>query len=194
MNPIYVLTFYRGWKGVKEEAILENAWATRLQDQAFGLVLSAGKPLHKVYSRPTVFDWYQAMSRRRKTIWSGHEPEFALVDYNFPYLVYSRAVPNYDVTINLSEMAYSGSYKSELEYYNTRTEKGTREPQFCQSPSPVFVGNSTFCSEWQMRTGDGGGRPDIGLFPLWYIRYLYSMGSTTLSEAQKTDFYKRSLL
>jgi len=37
--------------------------------------------------------------------WSGPEPEIDRIDFNLPYLVYSRAIPNYDTSISLSSSA-----------------------------------------------------------------------------------------
>lgn len=50
-----------------------------------------------------------AQSRHRKTFWSGNAPGHIRIDYNFPYLISTGALPNYDL-VNASINPHNGYY------------------------------------------------------------------------------------
>jgi hypothetical protein len=95
LHPIFVLTFYRGWPGVKVEAIVENVWTARLQNQVYEMRLVKDDPFVEASPFQKVF--HAAGSRWRRTFWSGGAPGPVSVDYNLPYLVYSGSLPSYDI-------------------------------------------------------------------------------------------------
>jgi hypothetical protein len=49
-----------------------------------------------------------SISRHRKTFWSGTAPGHIRIDHNFPYLISTKAFPNYDLTVSINPA--SGSY------------------------------------------------------------------------------------
>jgi hypothetical protein len=150
-HPIFVATFYKGWRGVKVEMIGENAWTTKMQHVTYSLVLSAGNPLRTQYSRANFT--HLNRTRWRKVFWSGPEPERANIDYNLMYLVYSKVVPNYDLSRSVSKSAVADEVK-----------------QYMHSDHDELDSSG----QWQKEFGTTGGRPDIGLFPRWSVRYLYT--------------------
>ncbi len=156
VHPIFVATFYPGWKGVKVEMIGENDWTTRLRDLQYSMELRTGNPLsdRPVYAKDT-FTHYM-LTRWRKVFWSGPEPDVDYIDYNLAYLVYSRAIPNYDLTLKLP----SSAADEEWRVFNggDRGDIGGR-------------------AEWTKYFPTGGGRGEIGLLPRWYVRYLYDFSS-----------------
>ena len=97
LNPRFVLTFYPGWAGVKGESILENFWSQRAQAQVYALSIKTGAALTEVYSKAAFRHWER--TRWRKTFWDGPAPGDVRMDYNFKYLVYSKALMPYDTTI-----------------------------------------------------------------------------------------------
>jgi hypothetical protein len=151
LHPIFVLTFYAHWPGVKVDCILENAWTTKLQDQQYSLVIYKDDPPKAVYRRSGFV--HIARSRWRKTFWSGKKPGAVNIDYNLPYMIFSRALPSYDLTKTVSAKAIA-------------QEAGA----FLRSDQGDLGGTG----QWQPYFPATGGRPDIGLFPRWYVRYLYT--------------------
>jgi hypothetical protein len=151
LHPIFVLTFYRGWKGVKIDYILENTWTTKAQDQEYALSLYRGDPPELVHARESLLQ--PARTRWRKTYWSGDAPAPVRIDYNLPYLIHSRVLPSYDLSKVVSQQAVT----AELTAFR-KTDQGE-------------LGGK---GQWQTYFPSAGGRGDIGLFPRWYVRYLYT--------------------
>lgn len=150
-HPIFVATFYPGWRGVRVEMIGENSWTTKLQDLAYSLSLKVDRAPKLVYEK--VGFLHDASTRWRKVFWSGPEPYEAVVDLNLAYMVASRALPAFDLTKSVP----GGAVNAEVTTFE-RTDRG--EPGgFAQ---------------WIRYMPTTGGRPDIGLFPRWYVRYLYT--------------------
>lgn len=150
LHPIFVVTFYPGTQaGVKVEMILENEWSTKLQDQSYALTLRSHGDV--VYSKPT-FTHY-ARTRWRKVYWSGPEPAPVKIDYNLPYLEYTKVIPNYDLSKSVPGSAVSEDVNS-----------------FKRSDHGDINGNGL----WTKFMPETGGRPDLGLLPAWYVRYLYT--------------------
>jgi len=152
LHPIFVLTFYRNWPGAKIECILENDWTTKLQDQRYSLKIYEGNPAPRVvYRNPAVI--HLAKTRWRKVFWSGEQPPPVSVDYNLPYLIYSRVLPNYDLT----RVVPASAIAEEAAAFQ-RTDRGDISGR----------------GQWEPVFPRPGGRPDIGLFPRWYVRYLFT--------------------
>ncbi len=150
LHPIFIVTFFPGTQaGVKVEAILQNEWSTKLRDQSYSLTLRAlGVP---VYTQPT-FTHY-AKTDWRKTFWVGNSPGAVKIDHNLPYLIYTQVVPNFD----LSKVVPASSVAADVQ-------------SFSQSDMGGIEGSAL----WTKFMPETGGRPDIGLFPAWYVRYLYT--------------------
>lgn len=150
-HPIFVATFYPGWRGVRVELIGENAWTTALQDLTYTLRLRVGNPPMVVYERSSLTHY--ARTRWRKVLWSGPEPVDVNINHNLAYLVASRVVPNYDLTLKVPSRAVQAEYEQFL-----KTDRGELNGS----------------AQWVRYFGTTGGRGDIGLFPRWYVRYLYT--------------------
>lgn len=150
LHPIFVLTFYPNWSGVKIDYILENTRATRLQDQVYQARLLAGSDDHEVWSGPIV---QEAATRWRKTFWLGARPPAVQVDHNLRYMISTGAIPNYDQDVKVSSSAIS------------------KEVQIFQNANPD---NPMGTGNWQVVMPATGGRGDLGVLPRWYVKYLYS--------------------
>jgi hypothetical protein len=153
-HPIFVATAFAGWPGVKIECIGENLWTNAEQDIQYSLTVSTGfvgQPLKQVFSIAN-FN-HIARTRWRQTFWIGPPaPDFD-IDHNLRYLTASGALPNFDTSIQLSPAAIT----EEVNKF-AATDKG------------VMGG----AGQWTRAMPMAGGRPDIGLFPRWDVRYLYS--------------------
>ena len=152
LHPIFVLTFYPGTTaGVKTEMILENMWTTKLEDQKYDLALKTGQNLASAYTKQGFT--HVALSRWRKVFWDGAQPGAVNVDYNLPYMIYSQAVPNWD----LSRVVPPDSINSDVGNFSG-SDKGD-------------LGGHAL---WERYMPNTGGRFDIGVFPVWYVHYLFT--------------------
>jgi hypothetical protein len=161
LHPIFVATFYPGSSvGVKVEMILENMWSTKLEDQTYSLVLrTTGPSAEPAYSRSGYV--HAAMSRWRKTFWSGKAPGAINVDFNVPYMTYSQALPNFDLSKMVPEQALQADHNS-----------------FLASDRGDLGGHA----DWTLYMPQTGGRPDLGLMPAWYGRWLFSSKAELFEE------------
>lgn len=152
-HPMFIATFYPGWNGVKVDWIGEVDWTDKLTDMTYSLALKAGQPLAgaPVYSKPDYA--HLGMTRWRKSAWIGKPLPQASVDFNLPYLIHSRVVPSFDLTKVVSSKAIQSEYDA-----FSRGDRGE-------------LGGS---AQWLRYFPTTGGRADIGLFPRWYVRYLYT--------------------
>lgn len=153
LHPIFVLTQYAGWPGVKAEFILEQPWIDRLQDQTYSVTLNNGSSLaNNVYTKASYV--MASGSRWRKTYWDGTTPGSINIDFNFPYMIATKVVPNYDTSLVVPSGAITTEYAN-----------------WTSSDLCDLGGHG----EWQPNFQAVGGRPDLGLFPLWTTMWLYTM-------------------
>jgi len=151
LHPIFVLTFYPGWEGVKVDYIVENDWTGKLQDQTYTATLYNDRDRRSTVFRGRVI--HIARTRWRKTYWSGSAPDPIQVDYNLPYLIQSRLLPSFD----LSKKVSGAAIRDTLARFQ---RKGGAELNKTGQLNQYF--------------GTTGDRPEIGLFPRWTLRYLYT--------------------
>ncbi len=166
LHPMFVLTFHPNSNlGVKVEYIVENGWTSKLQDQTYSLTLKAKTAT--VFTKASFT--HHARSRWRKVFWAGtatagwqdENTPGINIDYNFRYMISTRAVPNFDLT----KVVPASAVTNEINDYNSK--KGSDEPQWC-------VGVVNKCASWTKQMPDPGGRGDIGVLPRWHVRYLYT--------------------
>ena len=153
LHPIFVVTFYPGYSsGVKVEMILENMWTTKLEDQTYSVTLQTGNPLGAaVYSKSNFT--HISKTRWRKIFWSGTQPGSVNINYNLAYMTSTMAFPNWDPT----KIPSSGTISSDAS-------------NFSSSDQGDLGGHAL----WTQTMGNTGGRYDIGVFPVWYVHYLYT--------------------
>jgi hypothetical protein len=183
LHPVFVVAVYTPSTGgpfVSVQTILENTWADRIQRQAYTINLKTGSSLSTVYSRTT--EWsHVARSRWRIDRWSGTIPGEIFIDHNLSYLIYSKAVPQYDTATEISATAANGFINS----YTTNI--GTEEPPFCPTAN-IFCGNI-------LKSMPGtGGRADIALIPGWFTMYLKSMSNPNVPLIKRKEIYDKLLI
>lgn len=154
-HPIFIATFHPGQRSVRIDFIGENTWMDRLQDITYALALRTGNPLRQPFYEKANVAHYAA-SRWRKTGWSGDAPSRLVIDHNLPYLISSRAVPNFDLSLSVPDSAVSSEYNSFQA--SDRGDLGGR-------------------GQWAKYFGATGGRPELGVFPRWDVRYLYTFNA-----------------
>lgn len=150
LHPVFVVTFYPNWSGVKVDYILENTWATRMQDQVYQARLLGGTGDEELWSGQIV---QPAATRWRKTFWLGARPPSVQVDHNLRYMAATGAIPNYDPDVKVSAAAVA---------------KEVQAFRRSNPDNPMGTGN------WQVVMPATGGRGDLGVLPRWYVMYLYT--------------------
>ena len=151
LHPIFVATFFNGLNAVKVDAMLENSWFSRTQDQHYTVALKSGPGLNQTAYQATVNHY--SFARWRRTFWSGQEPPKVHVDPNFRYLIASRILPNWDLSYEVP----AGAVRNTLERY-ART-----------SPDALLRTGMLFGN-----MGQAGGRGELGLLSSWDVMYLYT--------------------
>ncbi len=172
MHPIFVATFTpKTPNSTKVEMILENMWTQKLQNQKYDLTLKLGAGLTPVYSKANITQL--ARTRWRKTFYIGQTPGTSYIDYNLPYLVYSKAIPNFNTNLNITD----GAINAMLDTGYSHSEGHT--PGWRNSDKGDIGYNPTLGVQGQIWKNQpaAGQRPDIGLFTTWQMVYLYSMKS-----------------
>lgn len=188
LHPMAVLTFWAGVAGVKVEFVTENEWTTKLQNQQYDLVLktnNSSRALTQVYSQSAVY--HTARARWRRTYWSGTAPGAIWVDYNLPYLTYSKAIPNYDTSITLTQAGIcdelymnATSTCSAPSYSSTRSSiSWYASDQGTTLFSQTTLSGALMGAQWAKQLGSGGGvTGEVGPTSRWNTRYLYAMNSS----------------
>ena len=156
LHPMFILTFYAGWSGVKEDFILECPWTGSQQDQPYSLSLKNTSSLTQVYSYPSSGLYtHIAASRWRKTFWDGSAPSASVtVDLNLPYITYSKVLPNWDLTVTTPSTRLTTDWAS-----------------FTASDEGAAPGSTAMVDT---RMGDPGGRDEIGTYNAWSVRWIFS--------------------
>ncbi len=166
LHPIFVLTFFTGYSGVKVDYILTNDWTTALQDQRYALTLFGDSGNATTELATPEFVQY-ALSRWRYTYWNGTALGDVKIDHGFSYLTSTGIVPNYDPagTVTAAQIA------ADVTAWNA-TDK-------CD---PTISGHGFYLKGWGTtgQTTDD----DIGLISAWEARWLYGMGNAAVTTAQ----------
>ncbi|MGB9608825.1 MAG: hypothetical protein ACPL3E_00435, partial [Minisyncoccia bacterium] len=159
-RPIFHATFWPGINKVKVRYIGEIANTKSFQDQIYSLALKLGFSNQQiVYSKPT-FTHY-AGSRWTKEFWINGEPSSITINHNLPYLISTKFIPNYDLTKNIPESVISSAYSS-----------------WVSKPKDLFD-----AGEWTKAMPTTGGRAEIGPYPAWAVRWLYTFDKRMKEEA-----------
>ncbi|MDQ2822969.1 MAG: hypothetical protein M3Y65_21750 [Pseudomonadota bacterium] len=145
----FAVRYYSVVKKARVDVTIENDWAYQPGPQNFiydAEILVGGK---SVYSKAGLNHLHHA--RWRKLFWWGDAP-VVNVQSNVPYLISTRAVPNYDSAVVIAD-AYLGTMQGT--FAGARTE-------------PMGSGMAT---PYMPTTG---GRDDLGIMPSWYAAWIIS--------------------
>ena len=142
--------FYAGTNKARVDVTVENDWAYEPSPQNFVYDAQVVVGGQVVYQKSALTHYHHA--RWRKTFWWGQAPAVQ-VNHDIRHLIASRAVPNYDAALTISQTALG---QLETKWNQART--GPMEPGIVLPYMPTT-----------------GGRPDIGPLPQWAAMYLLSM-------------------
>jgi len=149
IRPIFIVTFWPTINEYTVRFIAENTNTETLQDQNYNIDLSIGGTSR--YQKTQVP--HQAMSRWTKKFASNSSIIQPLsINNNIEYLVKTNAVPYFDFNRQISE------------------EQIAQDWDFWQKKL-VDIYDIGF---WQPAMSTGGGRPDIGLYPSWAVKWLFT--------------------
>jgi hypothetical protein len=151
----FAVRAYPGQSKARVDVTIENNWTfvANAQNQTYDVQIIVGG--QTVYTKSALTHYHHA--RWRKLFWWGNEPQIN-IQHNIPYLISTKAVPNYDQTIVISQSGLSTMY-SNWQASNT-------EPMGATSGGPGIVRSDMHSA---------GGRSDIGILPQWAVMYLLSM-------------------
>ncbi|RJG04344.1 hypothetical protein D3878_10180 [Noviherbaspirillum sedimenti] len=146
----FAIRAYAGINKAKVDVIVENGWAYEPNPQDFTYDVQVEVGGQTVYSNNALTHYHHA--RWRKSFWWGTAP-LAHIKHNTAYLIASKAVPNYDQSITISETG--------LANLKMNFDAASIEP----------MGNG-IATPYMPTTG---GRPEIGLIPGWGAMTVLSM-------------------
>ncbi|GAB3436939.1 hypothetical protein NX773_08475 [Massilia solisilvae] len=162
LSARFAIRWYPAAHAARVDVTVENDWAYEPSPRNFvyDAVVSVGGK--EVYAKNGLTHYHHA--RWRKLFWWGAAPAVH-VRHDTNYLIATRALPNYDRTVSIPDLALAAL---QSQWTGPRTE-------------PMGVG----AAAQAMPTT--GGRPDIGLLPAWGTMYLLTMdqraGQVTLGTA-----------
>lgn len=177
LHPIFEVSFYTGFAGVEVDYILENPWSTKLQDQVYNLTLTKNEPETNAFTQAGLTHW--ARARWHKHFWNGTTPGRVKTDHNLSYLIESKALPNFDTT----KVVPPSTVTSVNNSWASTDQAALMGNYTCQ-------GNLNCTGFWLKYMPNTGGRQEIGLFPTWVVRYLYTFDTL----ASGPDLYSLMLL
>jgi hypothetical protein len=151
----FAIRSYTGQSKARVDVTIENNWTfvPTAQNQTYDVqIVVAGQT---VYSKSALTHYHHA--RWRKLFWWGSAP-LINIQHNIPYLLATKAVPNYDQSIVISPSGLNTLYAN--------WQASNTEPMGATGGGPGIIRTDM--------TGSGG-RPDIGMLPQWAVMYLLSM-------------------
>jgi hypothetical protein len=154
-RPIFHATFWPAINKVKVRYIGEIANTEALQDQVYALALKLGNTAPQTVYTKSSFT-HIAASRWTKEFWLGGEPATIEINHNLAYLAKTKVLPNYDTSRVIPESALAQAYSDPYAGWSL-VAKDLYDP-----------GNML------KYMGSTGGRDEIGPYPTWTIRWLYS--------------------
>jgi hypothetical protein len=150
-RPIFHATFWPALNKVQVRFIGEIANTEAVQDQRYSLRLQTGlaKPA-LVYQQAGMTHY--AMTRWTRQFWMGGAPPKIAIDPNLAYLEATRLVYNFDLSKHISGNRMAAEYA-----------------RWLAADRALYGAGS-----WQKAMASTGGRPDIGPYPAWVVRWLYT--------------------
>ena len=146
----FAIRSYTGLNKAKVDVTIENNWAYEPAPQNFTYDAQIVVGGQTVFSQAALTHLNHA--RWRKEFWWGGAPQLH-IKHNTAYLIASKAVPNYDQSVVISEDTLANLANG---------WSGTRIAPMGPGAAVPYMPTT-------------GGRPDIGLLPGWAVSYLLSM-------------------
>jgi len=150
-RPIFLATFWPTLEKVFVRFVGENANTETLEDISYDLTLSVGQSAPaSIYEQAAIV--HHAATRWTRTAWLGGDVPAIDIDHNVAYVEATGLVFNFDTTKTISESAMASQYD-------------------LWASADQQVGAS---GNWTRAMGTAGGRADIGPYPSWHVRWLFT--------------------
>lgn len=166
LQVIFGLRAFKGGKSMRVEVVVESPWVDVPGNVPYDITAFVGGK--EVMSQKHVGYWHHRMpywlkgkdrdlghfahARWRKIYWWGKKPPDTHICYDLPYLVSTLLIPPYDTDLVISSEQLDRSLK-----------------RWKQSPRGVLE-NGIIMAYFPTT----GGREDLGPYPTWTTRYLFS--------------------
>jgi hypothetical protein len=160
LHPIFEAWFYPQSQNAEVGASIENTWVSStlsnsMRDLTYAPTITAG------LSNPTTVFSQGSMvhigaSRWHKRYWVNGRPAAIHVDYNLPYMVQTRAIPNYETTLTIAPSLIAAK----------TTPLNGQE---------TIDGTAAGIGRFQKNLAASGASDWIGLMNTWETVYLLSM-------------------
>ncbi|MEW6990620.1 hypothetical protein AADZ91_08005 [Colwelliaceae bacterium 6441] len=161
IRSMFYVTYWKNLEQYSVRFVSENINTTTLQDQQYNVKLYLTTAENMVYQNLDIN--HQARTRWTKTF-DNFENSPISIDHNLSYLLQTPSVPNFDTSKIIPDNKIS-LYWDEWQ---------TRETDIYQK------------GFWQPAMASAGGRADIGLYPSWTVKWLYT-GDWRLAEIAFTQ-------
>ncbi|OKY26725.1 hypothetical protein [Thalassotalea sp. PP2-459] len=149
IRPLFYVTYWKSLGEYSVRFVSENINTTTLQDQLYDVTLHLGTEQALVYQKDDIN--HQARTRWTKSF-STYDDSPISIDHNLAYLVQTPSVPHFDTSKEIPANKITA-------YWN---EWQSRDTDIYQK------------GFWQPAMATAGGRPDIGLYPSWTVKWLYT--------------------
>lgn len=157
-RPIFHATFWHDLDRVEVRYIGEIANSETLQPMFYDVELTAGNTSPISLYQELDLE-HHGLSRWTKKYWidSTTDPKLN-INHNIAYLAATTLIPNYNPTLEIPENITDTYYATQ---YNAWTNSNTDRT--------LFGGG-----QWTKYMPTGGGRFEIGIYPEWTVRWLYT--------------------
>lgn len=185
-RPIFHATFWPGINKVRVRFIGEVADSEKLQDQIYSLALQLGYTgPATVYTNPQLI--HRAATRWTKEFWIGGQPSEIQIDHNFPYVVATRFLYNFDTTKSFSFAAIQTKYNAWLASDRDLYQGATMETTMGSGGNSDHTGFYTGWDTWWLYTMDNRAKQmatesaDLGA--AWLFHYREGNSGKSLTRA-----------
>lgn len=143
-----------GGQRIRTDVVIENTrtWTANPGNMTYSLAIKRNGST--IFTQPQFTHYHHA--RWHKVVWTGSSTEpLAQVRHNMPYFIASKAIWNYDLSLNIPESVRSAFY---AQYKQSKADQAALGPMANLLLTPAF--------------GTTGGRLEIGPVPKWSAMYL----------------------
>ena len=160
LRPIFHATFWPSLNKYSVRYIVESANTEAMEDQNYGVTLTVGNSSPTTKYTHTAFT-HTAMTRWTKQFWFSAAPGTVGINHNLSYLTATKAVPNYDATKTVPASTISGDCSA----WNAAAKD-------------IYQ-----AGQWTIYQPQAGARSDIGPYPDWNVKWMYTGDSCIQAQA-----------
>ena len=207
IHPYFMVTAYKDYPSggnitVKVTHVVESPWTRKWQDQVYRQRFRVGPGLGTTLNEETVDYRHIPGSVYR---WDGFATSTSVddpvIDWNLPYLVYSKAIPAFvtePVTPGITEASMPTEALTSVSNQSATclgtTNGAPEKPQYCRATNGCGRQGAPACQFWTKAGGVGGSGHELGLISGYYLRYLYGVRNSAITLANKKTYWDTVVL